>query len=110
MLPMMTKTELRKLPIKTRRAVRGNLRKALRLLGRNGENWIQRMDTDGERCFCSRGAIRHANGPAEDLAIEAFGAVLPRKLGGYIPAYNDATKRKFADIKKKFKQAIELMA
>lgn len=104
-----TKSELRSLSVKIRRAVRGNLRKALRLLGSDGQNWIQGRNADGERRFCARGAIEEANGHAEYAATEAFIAVLPRRVDGYIPAYNDAPRRKFADIKKKFEEAIELM-
>lgn len=56
------------------------LNESLELFGPKGQYWIQAdehgEDEDGNDTFCAIGAISHADGPGEELALIAVGAAM----------------------------------
>lgn len=92
------------------------LRKALELLGPNGEHWCQGRYFDGDKA-CMQGATRVA---AQELSqrTEAFlhiakcterlMEVLPTCEGNPIARWNDAPERTWPEVKAAFEKAIAL--
>lgn len=87
---------------------------ALEKLGPNGEYWIKRSykkeQKDGSYKYCMLGsieAIEEAHYTDRGRARAFLGKHLPIGRRGRIPAYNDASSRKFPQIKETMCKAIK---
>ena len=89
------------------------LRKALELLGPNGEHWCKERYFNGNK-MCMQGATRRASLYADDsgftsaLCTNALLKAVPDCEGNPIARWNDAPERTWPEVKAAFEKAIGL--